>query len=386
MGTVSLLTHSFLDGYNKDFSRVFGGGLERYLDELAEVVRELGEEPEIHQLSYFEAFEAEWNGMKVYGHPYDFDRIPEAFERMADRARGKLVYASCLWHPIRFRPGSLGICHGINWDMHAYPRSVKADAADAIQAALDGLDTIVSVDAHFLTFCRSVCSYARPGQVKVIPNGVDASFFVPSPGSAGKRSGRGGRLRILYPRRLSLERGLLAMMRIADKLLARYPGKLEFEFAGELVRGSAPGDAFEAWLGEHPHRDCIFHRTYDFRSIKKAYDEADIAVIPTTFSEGTSFSCLEAMSCGLPVVASNVGGLNDLIVDGYNGLSAEPTAEALLEAVDRLIADASLRRKLGRNARATALAFDEPIWKARWKNVLAEFLGLPDRFESGQRG
>jgi len=50
------------------------------------------------------------------------------------------------------------------------------------------LDTIVSVDAHFLTFCRSVCSYARPGQVKVIPNGVDASFFVPSPGSAGKRA------------------------------------------------------------------------------------------------------------------------------------------------------------------------------------------------------
>ncbi|QOS81631.1 hypothetical protein JNUCC31_12725 [Paenibacillus sp. JNUCC31] len=58
MGVVSILTHSFTDGYNRDFSRVFGGGLERYILDLCSVILGLGHIPEVHQLSYFGAFQA----------------------------------------------------------------------------------------------------------------------------------------------------------------------------------------------------------------------------------------------------------------------------------------------------------------------------------------
>jgi len=82
MGVVSILTHSFIDGYNREFSRVFGGGLERYVLDLCSVIRGLGHSPEVHQLSYFEAFQTRTEQIDVYGYAYDMNDIPEAFARM----------------------------------------------------------------------------------------------------------------------------------------------------------------------------------------------------------------------------------------------------------------------------------------------------------------
>jgi glycosyltransferase involved in cell wall biosynthesis len=180
-------------------------------------------------------------------------------------------------------------------------------------------------------------------------------------------------LRILYPRRISMERGIIPMMLAADRLLGAFPD-LEVEFAGELVEGSTVGRSFRYWHRTHPHADRIKHRTYDFRDIREAYHQADIAVIPTVFSEGTSYACLEAMSCGLPVVASNVGGLNDLIQDGFNGLLVPPGEEALTAALVRLVQDRAERERLGIYARETALSYDISHWRSRWSTVLESFL------------
>ncbi|CAM2794296.1 glycosyltransferase family 4 protein [Paenibacillus taichungensis] len=466
MGVVSILTHSFTDGYNREFSRVFGGGLERYVLDLCSVIRGLGHIPEVHQLSYFEAFHTRTEQIDVYGYAYDMNDVPEAFARMAAAARGPVIYASCLWQPIAYKPGSLGICHGINWDRPALPLETKQQVAEHIQLALDGLVRIVSVDSHFQTFCRAACTFADASQVVLIPNAVDTSYFTPAPprrtfepeqeeewlaawkkdlagheehaeaaisglnaaSSVGERNvgngmvradksevtviaeeldsrdiqqGRTGRqpnelmdehlkdqgddtpaatnvnpsrpLRILYPRRISMERGIIPMMLAADRLLGAFPD-LEVEFAGELVEGSTVGRSFRYWHRTHPHADRIIQRTYDFRDIREAYHQADIAVIPTVFSEGTSYACLEAMSCGLPVVASNVGGLNDLIQDGFNGLLVPPGEEALTAALVRLVQDKAERERLGIYARETTLSYDISHWRRRWSTVLESFL------------
>ncbi|MGQ8873358.1 glycosyltransferase family 4 protein [Paenibacillus sp. TSA_86.1] len=466
MGVVSILTHSFTDGYNREFNRVFGGGLERYVLDLCRVIRGLGHIPEVHQLSYFEAFQTRTEQIDVYGYDYDMENVPEAFDRMAAAARGPIIYASCLWQPINYKPGSLGICHGINWDRPGLPLETKRQVAEHIQLALDGLVRIVSVDSHFQTFCRAACTYTDSEQIVLIPNAVDTSYFVPAPPrrtlpqqneeewmAAWKRDttmqgehpdiivqesedniagldradqddldacSRSGEMaitksfnselleassvisvesvttgtiphsgqahtnndepvsapraiRILYPRRISSERGIIPMMLAADKLLGAFPD-VEVEFAGELVEGSTVGRAFRYWQRTHPHTARIYQHTYDFREIRNAYHQADIVVIPTLFSEGTSYACLEAMSCGLPVIASNVGGLNDLIQDGFNGLLVPPGEQALTAALVRLVQDRAERERLGIYARETALSYDLSIWRSRWSRVLESFL------------
>lgn len=80
------------------------------------------------------------------------------------------------------------------------------------------------------------------------------------------------------------------------------------------------------------------------------------------------------MSHGLPVIASNVGGLNDLIQDGFNGLLVPPGEQALTAALIRLVQDRSERERLGIYARETALSYDLSIWRGRWSRVLESFL------------
>ena len=68
----------------------------------------------------------------------------------------------------------------------------------------------------------------------------------------------------------------------------------------------------------------LYLRKAPFNEMDKLYKEADISIIPTLHSEGTSFTCLESMASQLPIIASNVGGLGNLIIDGFNGILINP--------------------------------------------------------------
>jgi glycosyltransferase involved in cell wall biosynthesis len=109
------------------------------------------------------------------------------------------------------------------------------------------------------------------------------------------------------------------------------------------------------FLGRVPKNDLVY-----------AYLSADIFVFPS-LRKGLPLSVLEAMACGLPVVGFDVPGMNDVIVNGENGLlvpARDP--KALANAVLALLNDEDLRRELGQKARKLV------VEKYNWDTVISK--------------
>ena len=98
----------------------------------------------------------------------------------------------------------------------------------------------------------------------------------------------------------------------------------------------------------------------------KDYRKADIFVT-TSVSDGTPVSLLEAMSSGLPCIATSVGGIPEWITNGENGILIPPRSpEAVADAILRLSKDPDFRSRLGAAARATILA------RGKWDTLMAQ--------------
>lgn len=83
---------------------------------------------------------------------------------------------------------------------------------------------------------------------------------------------------------------------------------------------------------------------------------ADVFILPSKF-EGMPMTLIEAMGTGLPIIASDVGGVPDMLTDGKDALLIKPSIEKLLYAMNVLYDDASMRKQLGKNAREKSKLF-----------------------------
>ena len=82
----------------------------------------------------------------------------------------------------------------------------------------------------------------------------------------------------------------------------------------------------------------------------EVYESTDISLIPTLYSEGTSLSCLEAMASGNVVIANRIGGLTDLIINGYNGYLIEPDEESMFETLNHILTNYEEVEKIKKRA------------------------------------
>lgn len=93
------------------------------------------------------------------------------------------------------------------------------------------------------------------------------------------------------------------------------------------------------------------------RDVQLVYEMADAFVLPTSY-ESFSLVSFEAAASGLPVLATPVNGVRELLVDGENGFLIAREPSLIAKRLGELAADPALRRRLGQAARRTALAFD----------------------------
>ena len=78
-------------------------------------------------------------------------------------------------------------------------------------------------------------------------------------------------------------------------------------------------------------------------------EKCDIFVLPSLY-EGMPMALIEAMGTGMPILASNVGGIPDMIENEKSGLLCEPTVDGVVEGLERLIESNDERKRYGENA------------------------------------
>lgn len=282
-----------------------------------------------------------------------------------------------------------GITHGIAWDFPSanlpaqymgHPIYIslgslykKASMFLADRHSLRRLDKIISVDTGIIRLAQFFITKDR-NKITVVKNFVDTKKFMAtkkSPPSTGKP------LLILYPRNISIARGVHLLNPIANILKAHGlnfriqlvgaaisqigASKYERIFQDEIKKNG--NEKFFELLGRVEHN-----------KMPKYFAEADLIIIPTFFSEGTSLSCLEAMASGKTVIASNIGGLNDLILDGYNGFLVIPHPQAIAYKILELAENSLQRESIGK----AALNLTQKVYtKERWEQAIRCFFSPP---------
>src|SRR5699024_3678529 len=123
---------------------------------------------------------------------------------------------------------------------------------------------------------------------------------------------------ILFLAVLNKSKGILDLIHAAEKVMdAKIPlgGRLIFEIAGdgEMLQ-EAESLVKQKDLEEH----FRFHGWVDGKEKYKLLRNADLFVLPSYF-EGLPMSILEAVSCGLPVIATDVGSIDEAVIEGDNG-------------------------------------------------------------------
>ena len=119
--------------------------------------------------------------------------------------------------------------------------------------------------------------------------------------------------------------------------------------------------------------DCVRFPGFLDASAKVREAEAADIFINTNQIDNTPVAVIEACSMGLPVVATDVGGIGDLLVDGETGLIVpDGDAAAMAAAVDRLVRDPRLAARLSANGRALAEQSSWVTVRTRWEQLFAD--------------
>ena len=172
-------------------------------------------------------------------------------------------------------------------------------------------------------------------RITVLPNAIQP------PDEVQKKYGQ---RKLLFLGRLCREKGVGELLGVMPELKKEYP-EIHLYLGGiwedqELEKEAAALSGYVTWLGWVKGEEK-----------KKYLKECDIFVLPTYF-EGQPVSVLEAMAYSCTVVASETGGIPQMILDGQTGILVTPKDESSLQqGLQRALSDRELCRRLGENAR-----------------------------------
>ena len=301
------------------YPRAAGDAPGRFVADAVERLRDRGVDVEVVSPASFRHFGIAY-GSGVLGNlkrePWRAALLPgmlASFRRAARRAAREADLVHAHWLPA----GAVALTCGKPFVVQLWGTDVELarKARPLARAVLRRARLVVCASNALAAAARELG--AR--EVRVIPSGVDVPPFVREEAEPPE---------VLFAGRLSAEKGILELVEAANGM-------------NLVVAGDGPlRDHVPGARGFVPHH-----------ALGPLYERAAVVACPS-HREGFGVVCAEAMAYGRPVVASAVGGLLDLVVDGETGVLVPPRdVGALRAALERLLRDRPLRHRLGEAAR-----------------------------------
>ena len=210
-------------------------------------------------------------------------------------------------------------------------------------SAVDGKPDLVTVDTHFVSdkmkeqgFFKNVRTEKVPTTpIEVVDRAVEKDFDASD---------------ILFV-------GNLGRFKGAHILVSAFR-QLENENARLHIAGAGPDESELKGMTADDSR-IIFYGLVPWEKLTELYQKASVTVVPSVFYEPLGFVILESFSNGTPVVASNIGGIPELVEDGYNGhLFEAGNAVELKDILEDLLQNPAELKRMSEGAFASAREYD----------------------------
>jgi glycosyltransferase involved in cell wall biosynthesis len=230
-------------------------------------------------------------------------------------------------------------CHSLSYTLNFYRRQLLARRIFTRSADL--FHVLSRNDAKNLAMLG-----VEGDKIRIIPNSIDINRFSSKTSDELSHDS----IRIVWAGRIERQKGLIVLLQAVNKLRIEFP-QLEL-----LIAGRVWDPPYFRELANYKEANNLKEARFigfakDLPSFLK---QGDIFVLPSLM-EVFPISILEAMSSGLPVVASSIAGVPDEVADNETGFLVPPSDPVkLAEKLRILIADGKLRREMGRRGRERA--------------------------------
>ncbi len=237
----------------------------------------------------------------------------------------------------RFGVPVIGHVHGS--EMKAFIAGQSALGRQLIRGQLEAFTRVIALSESWASYLRGVAPNAR---VVVIPNYVRVPAVVRN--CVARRP-----VQLLFLGLIGDRKGIFDLLQAVARVNAKGAVRLVIGGNGELDRCRCEIERL-GLIGAVEMRGWV-----SGASKTELLRESDVFVLPS-YNEGLPVSILEAMSWGLPVVATHVGGIPDLVRDGVDGLLRQAgDVDGLADAISTLAGSAELRQGMGRSGRARVI-------------------------------
>lgn len=194
---------------------------------------------------------------------------------------------------------------------------------------LNSADVVLSVSKKDIEISESKFG-VRP---QWVPNGVDTDVFRPQKKEKGK---------ISFVGKLEKWKGAERLPFIVKKILEHHD--IELHIVGE-------GSLLKKIKRECEGLPVVFHGGVPHADIPTIIATSELLLLPSLM-EGLPLACLESLACETPVIATDVGGMSEIIIEGKTGVLVPPhNMDQFTQKIDEMLDDDEMRGRLGKNGR-----------------------------------